>query len=504
MLLRVSMLILGATTLSACTTPIKEDSDPPDGREYVRWLPQQFKAPLPTALEKPTQNWWTEFESDELNGLVELALNNNYDLRVAIARVAQSRAQSTIVRASQFPTVDFSGGYSDQAPSSGIGYAPDTDSWSSQPLWQAGLLVSYEVDLWGKQGFDTQAAYAQAVASEFDREVVALSLTSEVVKSYFEVLALSERVDVGERNLAAIRKISRGLERRLDLGDATLIDVSQQMILQKNTEAQVFDLQLLRERALNRLALLVGLPSISLTVEARSVENVDALVVAPGLPSDLLCRRPDIRRAEATLMAAQADLYAARANLMPSFALSAQGGFGSFVLSTITAPQSLFYNLSANLIQTVFDAGRKDAEISVASARNFELLDAYANTVLSAMRDVEDALAGVALTARRYQSLDESRTLAQKLAEMSATVVERGGMDFVQLFQIQGTVLNAEDAAVTARYNQLAASVDLIKAIGGGLVSTDGPCFDGNQLPAPAPQWSETSSLVQTNNEKVE
>jgi len=210
------------------------------------------------------------------------------------------------------------------------------------------------------------------------------------------------------------------------------------------------------------------------------------------LPSDLLCRRPDIRRAEATLEAAQADLYAARANLLPSFALSAQGGIGSFLLSTITAPQSLFYSLTTSLLQTVFDGGRKRAEVDVASARNLEILEAYANTVLSALRDVEDALAGVALTGSRFQSLDESRTLARKLAQMSATVVAKGGMDFVQLFQIQGTVLSAEDAAVTARFNQLVASVDLFKAVGGGLILQEDPCFGGGKLPDPAPGWDAT------------
>jgi NodT family efflux transporter outer membrane factor (OMF) lipoprotein len=501
--LKVYGILLLSILLTACTTPIKEPSDPQDGRDYVRWLPQQFRAPVPVTLERPKQDWWTEFESDELNRVVQIALQNNYDLRMAIARVAQSRSQSTIVRSAQFPTVDFSGGYSNQAPRSGIGYAPDTASWGSQPLWQAGLLVSYEVNLWGKQGFNTQAAYAQAVASEFDREVVTLSLISEVARAYFEVAALNERVDVSERNLAAIRKVSRGLERRLERGDSTLIDVSQQLILQKNTEAQVINLKLLRERAFNRLALLAGVPSMGLNIESRSVEKIKAPVVSPGLPSDLLCRRPDIRRAEATLEAAQADLYAARANLLPSFALSAQGGVGSFLLSTITAPQSFFYSLSTSLLQTVFDGGRKRAEIDVASARNLEILEAYANAVLSALRDVEDALAGVALTERRFQTLDQSRALARKLAQMSATVVEKGGMDFVQLFQIQGTVLSAEDAAVTARFNQLVASVDLFKAIGGGLILQEDPCFGGGKLPEPAPGWDATGQPAQSSAQGV-
>jgi outer membrane protein TolC len=211
--------------------------------------------------------------------------------------------------------------------------------------------------------------------------------------------------------------------------------------------------------------------------------------VQPGLPSDLLCRRPDIRRAEAALESAQADLYAARANLLPSFALSAQGGFGSFLLSSILAPQSLFYNLSANLVQNVFDGGKRRSEIEVADAKNRELLEAYANTVLSAMRDVEDGLSGVALTARQYAALNNARKRARQLAQYSVLVVERGGMDFVQLFQVQGTVIAAEDAAINGRFEQIRASVDLYKAIGGGLRLGEDPCLGGGKLPEADARW---------------
>ena len=478
--------------LAGCSTPIKEEGDAPEGPEYVRWMTGSgsFKGQGMERLPRPKERWWQDFGSEELNEIVDTALTNNFDLRVAVARVSQTRAQADIVRAAQSPTIDAMGGYKNQGPAQGVGYAPTTDAWGSQPVWQAGLMVSYEFDLWGKKGFNSKAAYSQALASEFNREAVALSLVGDVVTIYFQVMALNERISVGERNLETIRNIGRGLTRRMERGDATLIDVSQQFILQSNTDAQVTNLKLQRERAFNRLALLIGRTPSTLKLKGFSVESANAPVVGPGLPSDLLCRRPDIRRAEAALEAAQADLYAARANLLPSFGLTAQGGYGSFLLSAITSPQSLFYIFSSNLVQNVFDGGKRKAEVKVASAKNVELLEAYANTVLSALRDVEDGLAGVALTAQQYKALNDSRVRANKLAQMSAIVVERGGMDFVQLYQIQGTVLAAEDAAINGRFDQLRASVDLYKAIGGGVSLENDPCLGGGKLPAADARWS--------------
>lgn len=476
-------------SLAGCTTPIKKEGDAPDGPEYVKWIPKTFNGAPNETLPRPKELWWQDFGSTELNNLVESALKNNFDLRIAVARVAQTRAQANVVSAAQSPSVDLTAGYKNQAPGAGVGYAATTEDWGSQPVWQAGLAINYELDLWGKKGFNSQAAYSLAIASEFNREVVALSLVSDVVTVYFQVMALSERIAVGERNLETIRMVGRNLQRRLDRGDSTLIDVSQQLVLQNNTDAQLTSLKLQRERALNRLALLLGTTPSALKLNGGLVEDIRTPVIEPGLPSDLLCRRPDIRRAEAALQSAQADLYAARANLLPSFALTAQGGFGSFLLSTILAPQSLFYNLSANLVQNVFDGGKRKSEIDVADAKNRELLEEYANTVLSAMRDVEDGLAAVALTAKQYAALNNARKRARQLSQYSVKLVERGGMDFVQLFQIQSTVIAAEDAAISGRFEQIRASVDLFKAVGGGLRVGEDPCLGGGKLPKADARW---------------
>jgi NodT family efflux transporter outer membrane factor (OMF) lipoprotein len=493
-------LVCISLVISGCTTPIVNEGDAPNGPEYVRWMPSTYKTPAVEAqLPRPKELWWQDFESEELNGLVDTALTNNYDLRIAVARVSQTRAQADVVKANESPTIDATGSYKNQAPGLGPGYAANTSQWGSQPVWQVGLMANYEFDLWGKKGFNTSSAFSQALASEYNRQAVALSLVGDTATVYFQVISLDERISVGERNLEAIRTVGRGLQRRVDRGDATIIDLSQQLILQTNTDALVTNLRLQRERAFNRLAALVGRTPSTLKLKARSLKDIKVPLVEPGLPSDLLCRRPDIRRAEAALEASKADLYSARANLLPTFALTGGGGYGSFLLSSLTMPQSLFYNVTSNLVQNVFDGGRRRAEIQVASAKNVELLEAYANTVLASLRDVEDGLAGVNLTAKQYNALNESRERAQYLATMSAKVVERGGMDFVQLYEIQRTVLSAEDSAINARNDQLAASVGLFKAIGGGTKLDKDPCFGGGKLPAADARWTEAATKADSD-----
>ena len=482
-------LVCSSLALSGCTSLMQREGDPPSGPTYVGWLPASYKTPIDQQLPRPKERWWQDFGSEELNTIVETTLTNNFDLRIAIARVAQTRAQADIVKSAEYPTLDANVRYGSQGPTPGPGYAANTSQWNSQPLWQAGALVNYEVDLWGKKGFDTQSAFSQALASEFNRQAVALSLVGDVMTVYFQVVSLDERIVVSERNLETIRGVGRGLERRVELGDATLIDLSQQLILQNNTDALVTGLKLQCERALNRLAALMGTTSSMVKIKVKSVEEFSAPIVSPGLPSDLLCRRPDIRRAEASLEGAEADLLAARANLFPTFAITGGGGYGSFLLSQLTMPQSLFYNITTNLVQNIFDAGKRRAQIQLASAKNVELLEGYANTVVAAMRDVEDGLSGVALTAKQYAALNEARSRAQRLAIMSQKVVERGGMDYVQLYEIQRTVLASEDAAITARSDQLVASVNLYKAIGGGLKLENDPCLGGGALPKANESW---------------
>jgi NodT family efflux transporter outer membrane factor (OMF) lipoprotein len=344
-------------------------------------------------------------------------------------------------------------------------------------VYQGGLRVNYEVDLWGKLGFNTESAYQKALVSQYARDSVALILAADVVSTYFSVVSLTERLAVGTRNLNSIIKVRQGIARRVSRGDSTVIDLSQQLILEKNTQANLSLLNGQRVRELNRLAQLQGLVPGTLKVQAASIDAFKRVDLSAGLPSELLCRRPDIKAAEAGLLSAQADLYAARASLLPAFSLSGQGGMGSYYLSTILSPQSFFFNITSNLLQNIFDGGRRDADIRATRARNFELLEAYASTVQAALRDVEDALNGLETTKLRHQALAVSRDQAQQLSANTRKLLEHGVVDFVQLLTIEQTVLASEDAIISARRDQLKAAVDLYKSLGGGAADKQDRCL---------------------------
>jgi len=481
--LRCLVGVCVALSLVGCSKPIVKDGDAPAGSAYIKWMPGSYvesteAIKLPAVPEK----WWLSFESAELNGFVENAFKNNYDLKAAIARVAQSGAQADAVRALQSPTIDGVAGYQNQGPWNGVATAPTTEAWRTQEVYQGGLRVNYEVDLWGKLGFNTESAYQKSLVSQYARDSVALLLAADVVSTYFSVVSLTERLAVGTRNLNSIVKVRQGLAQRVNRGDSTVIDLSQQIILEKNTQANLSLLNGQRVRELNRLAQLQGLVPGALKVQATSIEAFKRVDLSAGLPSELLCRRPDIKAAEASLLSAQADLYAARASLLPAFSLSGQSGMGSYYLSSILSPQSFFFNITSNLLQSIFDGGRRDADIRATRARNFELLEAYASTVQAALRDVEDALNGLETTKLRHQSLAISRDQAQRLAANTRKLLERGAIDFVQLLTIEQTVLASEDAIISARRDQLKAAVDLYKSLGGGASDKTDRCLkEGNR-----------------------
>lgn len=464
--------------LVACTKPITKEADAPGGRDYVgSWVPASYaRSAVGNTARGVDAEWWRAFNNDELNLLVAQSLSYNYDLKAAVYRVAQTGAQAEAVRAAQYPTLDAIAGYQSQAPVNGIGTAATPEAWNAQPVYQLGLRAGYEVDLWGKKGFNTDAALQKAVSSAYARDALALTLTANVVAAYFTTVSLTERIAVARRNLDGIRQVQRGIAERVRRGDGTAIDLAQQTILVRNTEANVASLVNLREQQLTLLAQLVGGVPGKLAIRAASMSEFSPIPARPGLPSELLCRRPDIRAAEADLLGAQADLYAARANFLPAFPLTAQGGIGSYYLSTITSPQSLFFNITAQLVQSIFDGGRRKAEEQAANARNFELLEIYAKAVQTAMRDVEDALTAIRQTNERYVSLGEARVTAQKLESDTQKLLEWGAIDFLQLLTIQQTVLNSEDSYITAQNDRLKASIDLVKALGGGVIPDGAAC----------------------------
>ena len=420
------------------------------------------------SLPLPRTDWWREFDSAELDRLEQAALANNRELRVAIARIAQANAQVRVAESTLYPSLEIYAKREVEAPAQGIGLAKSREEWSSLNRLQVGVRANYEADLWGKQGYAAESALALALASVHQRDVVALTLTSDVAAAYLDLLSLGSRAAIAERAALSRRKSLAAMQRRMRLGDATTQEVAQFRVAAATAEAAFSLLVQQRERAFNRLAILTGIAPAALRVDGAGLGAVGIPAVAPGLPSDLLCRRPDIRRAEAQLAAAQFDVRAVRAALLPSFSLTADTGFGARHLAALTNPASLFFLAAGTLAQSLFDGGRREAQLELARARHLELLEQYSGTLLTALREIEDSLVAVRATREQHRAHAEASATARANWRMSERAFAAGAADLVALLDAEQRSYASELAEDAARYDRMRAAIDLYKALGGG------------------------------------
>jgi NodT family efflux transporter outer membrane factor (OMF) lipoprotein len=469
--LRLCASLFVAALLSACATeeilPVADRSAP---------VAYRNRGPAPE-LPRPSTDWWREFSSAELDRLQEAALANNRDLQVAIARVAQAQAQVRLTDSARFPNVEAFARREAQGPDDGVGSVESRDNWRSLNRFQLGLRVNYEADLWGKQGYATESALALAVASVHQREAVALTLTAEVAASYLEYLSLNDRIAIAERAVQNRRNSLGAVTKRMVAGDATSVETALQAVALGTTESALSVLVQRRERGFNRLAVLTGQSPAQLKVEAPGLAAVSVPPINPGLPSELLCRRPDIRRQEAQLAAAQFDVNSLRANLLPSFALNGELGYGSRHLAALGNPASLFFLAAGTLAQTLFDAGRKESQVEGARARYLEMLHQYSGTLLTAFREVEDAIVGTRLTEEQHRALAAALDVSRKSFTANQRSYQVGAVDFLALLELEQRLVATEDAAEAARYDRMRAAIDLFRSLGGGTRTAQGdPC----------------------------
>jgi len=456
--------------LAACAISEKPVAPPRD-------TPTAYKAGVPVAgLPRPRAEWWRELGSAELDRLEEAALANNKDLQVAIARVAQAQAQARVADAARHPTLDAFGRRELRAPADGPGSAATRAEWRSQNTYQLGLRANYEIDLWGRSGYAAESALALARASVHQRETVALTLTADVAESYLELLSLNERIAINARSLQNRRNSLDAFTRRARRGDATALEIAQQRVAVATAESLAASLAQRRERAFNRLAVLTGVSPAELKLESTSLAGVAIPAVDPGLPSELLCRRPDVRRAEAQLAAAQFDVHALRANLLPSFSLAGEIGFGARHIVALTHPASLFMLAAGSFAHSLSDAGRRESQLEVARARQVELVHQYSATLLTALREVEDALATVQLTQEQRRALTEAVDASRASFEMQRKYFASGAVDYFQVLDAEQKMVASEDSSESARFDRLRAAIDLYKSLGGGTRAAGDSC----------------------------
>jgi NodT family efflux transporter outer membrane factor (OMF) lipoprotein len=431
-------------------------------------IPRGYKAARLTNRDgPPTLDWWRGFRSSELTGLMEEAQRVNLDIAAAVARFIQADAQARIAGAALLPNVN-GNGQETYSRTSGASASGLTNGGREVVNYSASLSASYELDFWGKNRDAAQAAEETAIANRFDRDVVALTTLTSVANAYFQVLASQDRIRVAERNIASATRILTAIKERFKAGTGTDLDVAQQESVLGNQKALVPPLRQTLAQNINALATLVSRPPESVRVSGGSLNRITPPRVTPGLPSELLTQRPDIRRQEAQLASATANVGNARAQFFPSIQLTGQGGYQSSALASLFQPHAAFFNVVGSLTQPIFDGGRILGNFEFTRARQEELLQAYRKTVVSAFADVDNALVSVRETTVRLRLQREVVASSQRAFQLAEQQLRAGTADIVTVLNTQLTLFQAEDSLSQAQLARLLAIVSLFQALGGG------------------------------------
>lgn len=458
--------LLAVTSLVASSSGCILTKDIPDPALDV---PDGYKAARLSAPQEapPTLDWWRGFRSRELTVLMEEAQTVNLDIAAATARFRQADAQARITGAALLPLLSGAGSetYSRTSGSSSSGL---TNGGREVVNYSSSLSASYELDFWGKNRDAAQAAEETAVATRFDRDVVALTTLTTVANAYFQVLAAQDRIRTAQRNIASATRILDAIKQRLQAGTGNDLEVAQQESVLANQRALVPPLRQTLDQNINALAILVSRPPEAVRVIGGSLSQIAAPRVTPGLPSELLTQRPDIRRQEAQLASATANVGSARAQFFPSIQLTGQGGYQSSALVSLFQPHAAFFNMVGSLTQPIFDGGKILGNFELTKARQDELLQTYRKTVVQAFADVDNALMSIRQTTERLRLQREVVAASRRAFQLSEQQLRAGTADIVTVLNTQLTLFQAEDSLSQAQLARMLAIVSLYQALGGG------------------------------------
>ena len=425
-------------------------------------LPSAGGATLPTATtEAPASIAWQRFFADaRLRQLIELSLANNRDLRVAILNIEQARAQYRIARADRVPTVS--------AAVTGNRQTTGEDA-PIQSTYSAGLAVSnFELDLFGRVRNLSEAALAQYLATEEARKTAQISLIASVANSYLSLLADDELLAITEQTLKTREESFKLTQLRFENGVSSKLELQQSSSLVETARATLAQLRRLRAQDANTLTLLVGQPIPENLPAGATLAQTELPDLPAGLPSDLLTVRPDIRSAEQQLIAANANIGAARANYFPRISLTGSAGSASTELSGLFKSGSFGWTFAPQAILPIFDLGRVSAGVDAARAGRDIAVAQYERTIQTAFREVADALAGQATYSEQLRAQRAVAAAEQDRFNLSDLRYRSGAASYLDLLDAQRSLFQAQQQAVEANLARLQNQVTLYRVLGGG------------------------------------
>lgn len=459
------LLLASFTLIGACASVQPEPA-------YVPFkLPADFVAAGQSDYAS-ADYWWREFADARLDAFVGAALQNNPELAQALARSRIAEAQARLNRADQLPQVGLGAGGARQRQN-----LPDLTGENAAVIgnnYDVALDVSWEVDLWGRLSALTAAARADYLASAEQLRGVRQSVAAQAVQLYFEIVHAHAQVELSERTVQALGEMARQINNRVAIGITSPADG---MLADANLESARAGLEQRREslqRSLRQLQILMG------EYPSGAVETAQALPAVPaapasGVPAELLARRPDVRAAELSLLSAGYRLGAAERSFLPSLSLTGSAGYTGSEFAELFNSGNLIWSIAGRALQPVFQGGRLVAQVDIAEGQRDEVLNAYAETALTALSEVESALAVDSLLARRERALDASARAAEQAVTVSLNRYLQGIDPFLNVLESQQRALDGRSAQITARHARLENRIALHLALGGGFEDAPPP-----------------------------
>ena len=440
----------------------------------VASLAPALASPFSAALTE----WWRLLGSQELNGLMDSALANNPDLRIAALRIAQSKARLDQAGADKLPTITMPIQVKNEYPE----FGPNSNNPNAASLRGASksrmshlisLKSDWRPDIWGETYSLYESAELQLLRATYQRDDMQRNVVANVASAYLEYLSLNDRLRVARETEQSLNEMLESVKDRLEVGDATITEMEQQRAAVYAVKATFPVLEQQREVLLNRLAALIGSAPVAMKLSHSGLTSVKFPPVLPGMPSALLLRRPDVRAVEARMLAADADIDVARARVLPPLDLTAEIGYGSIHMSNLFTPQALFWSAIANLSVTIFDSGKRSKEVEFAQAVHEELLETYIRVVYDAVREVDDSLSAINFMGKRLDAQGVAADSSLRAWNYSQEAFMEGAVDYLVVLDTQRTFQRNMDDLYNFRMERYRGLINLFSALGGGVPAGD-------------------------------
>jgi multidrug efflux system outer membrane protein len=454
-----SIIFLSVLVLSACAGKEKPQVNLGD-------LPTGWSAPTETVTAEISSDWWQSFNSQELAMLVDEAIKGSPDINIAVEKIFQAEEAVGNKKAGWLPSASAS------ASTRGSRNYPSSGSATSSEGTSLGLSVSYEVDVWGRIAAQVRGAKESLKAASYDFDAVKLTLTANVANSYFQLLAIEEQIKYAKSNLEISERILRIVQAKFNNGVALKSELLNQESTVLNRKNTLYSLEEQKKQTLSALAVLTGKAPQGFLVNTESFTNLNVPTVSAGIPSELLLRRPDLASAEAGLAASDANIDAVRANLFPSLSLSGSAGLSTTALLSLMNPASSL-SWSAGLAQTLFDGGVKRSQVRISESQKRSLAENYRKTVLTAFKEVEDALNSAYYNGIREEIQKTNTEKLRTSLKLTEARYKEGSETLSSVLDSQTALSQAENQLVDLKLTRLRSAVELYKVLGGGWKAED-------------------------------